>query len=90
MRNSFNLGGFICLTATIYATYYLLIKDRFLPFSVSSVLSVGPKHCHLLAVALVPIFLGLTIFGTAVASIYFGSAIQRWLSQFWLKSEESA
>lgn len=80
-KHSFNFGGALCLAATVYVIYYLLIKDNFLPSSVSSMLSVSERHCHILGVALVPIFLGLMIFGAGVFSIYIGSAVQRWLSK---------
>lgn len=84
-NQSLNLGGILCLLATVYVIYYLLIKDRLLPFCITSVLSwSSPKHWHVLAVGLVPIYLALMIFGAAMISIYLGSAIQRWLTERWL------
>jgi hypothetical protein len=85
-KRSLNLGGIISLVATVYFIYYLLLKENLLPFSISSVLTWGSewsKHWHILAVGLVPIYLGLMIFGTAVLSLYVGAALQRWVSQFW-------
>jgi hypothetical protein len=43
-------------------------------------LSMGTTNWHLLGVALVPIYMGLMIFGAAMISLHFGSAI---LSQLW-------
>lgn len=78
------LGSGVCLIAAVYFIYYLLIKDKLLPCSISSVLSWStPKHWHILAVGLVPISLALMIFGAAVLSLYLGSALQRWLTQHW-------
>ncbi|MDR3478996.1 MAG: hypothetical protein P4M14_13320 [Gammaproteobacteria bacterium] len=82
-RHTLNIGGILCLAVTVYFIYYLLIKDKLLPSCVSSLLSISAKHWHLLGVALVPIYMGLMIFGAAMISLHFGSAIQRWLSHFW-------
>jgi hypothetical protein len=85
-HKSYNLGGLLCLLATVYFIYYLLLKDNLLPFSVSSVLAFGnqwSKHWHIFAVGLVPIYLGLIIFGTSVLSLYVGTALSRWVSQLW-------
>jgi hypothetical protein len=88
VRNSqpLNFGGIVSLVATVYFVYYLLLKQKLLPFSISSVLSWSSqwsKHGHILAVGLVPIYLGLMIFGTAVLSLYLGNAFQRWVTQRW-------
>jgi hypothetical protein len=82
-RHTLNIGGIVCLVVTVFFIYYLLIKDKLLPSCVSSMLSMGTTNWHLLGVALVPIYMGLMIFGAAMISLHFGSAIQRWLSQLW-------
>jgi hypothetical protein len=79
-KSSLNLGGILCLTAGIYFTYYLLVQD-ILPFSISSVLShtcYGAKKWNLITIGLIPIYLGLVIFGTSVLSLQGGAALQRW------------
>lgn len=85
-RRSLNLGGAIALSLTIYMVYRLLVKNKMLPFSISSILSSSShlfNHWHVLAVGLVPVYLGLIIFGTALVSIYCGSAIQSWITRHW-------
>lgn len=79
---TFNLGGIICLATAVYLIYYLLLKDHLLPLSSSSFSAWGGHHWHILAIALLPVYLALMIFGTAVAGVYLGSAIQRWLVKF--------
>jgi hypothetical protein len=83
-KATLNLGGIVCLIAGVYCIYYLLILDKILPFSISSVLSWSShyaKEWHILTVGLVPIYLALMIFGTSMLSLCFGSALQRWLTQ---------
>ena len=82
-KQSLNLGGMICLAATVYFIYYLLVKDKMLPSCVTSVLSLSARHWHLLGVALIPICIALMIFGAGMMSLYIGSALQRWLGHFW-------
>ncbi len=84
IKASQNLSGLICLLAAFYCMYYLLVLDKALPFSISSVLSHAShfaKEWHLLAVGLVPIYLALMIFGSSMLSLSIGSALQRWLSR---------
>jgi hypothetical protein len=83
-KNTLNVGGIVCLLAAVYCIYYLLVLDDILPFSISSVLtwsSQYAKEWHILTVGLMPIYLALMIFGTSMFSLYFGSALQRWLSR---------
>lgn len=40
------------------------------------------NHCHALVVGLLPIYIALMIFGTAMIGLYFGSILQRWITQF--------
>ncbi|MDR3491074.1 MAG: hypothetical protein P4M12_03390 [Gammaproteobacteria bacterium] len=85
-HKTLNLGGIIFLLATAYVVYYLLLKSTLLPFSVSSLLTWSnncSKCWHVLAVGLIPIYLGMLIFGAGVLSVNFGSALQRWLTKFW-------
>jgi hypothetical protein len=73
-------GMLVSLSAAIYFIYYLLLKEH--TFCIYSVLTFSEKW-HVLAVGFIPIYLGLLIFGAAVLSLYLGTTIQRWLSQFW-------
>ena len=84
-RHSLNLGGMICLVAAVYVLYYLLLRDNILPFSIHSMLfniNHWAKNWHVIVIGLLPIYLALMVFGTAIIGIYFGSALQRWLSSF--------
>lgn len=83
-RKKINIGAILGLSVMVYLIYFLLIKEKFLPVSVSSILScTWSKESHVLVVGLVPICLGFMIFGAAVFSLYLGSTVQRWLSKFW-------
>ena len=77
----------ICLFAAVYATSYLLRQNGSgFPMSINAAwywFSHWTKHFHLLAVALLPIYVALMVFGTAVIGIYLGSAIQRSINFFW-------
>ena len=84
-RNSLNLGGFICLVAAVYILYYLLLRDNMMPLSIYSVLSSinhWAKDWHVIVIGLLPIYLALMVFGTAMLGVYLGTAIQRWISSF--------
>jgi hypothetical protein len=85
-RKSMNLGGIICLIAAVYILYDLLLCDNpILPFSIHRV-AQGIAHWthswHILVIGLLPIYIALMIYGTAIAGINLGSALQRWLASF--------
>lgn len=85
-RDQFNLGGILFLIAAVCLMCYMLLKgNSFLPCSINSVLS-SMNHCarhwHIIVVGLLPVYVALMLFGTAISSIYLGSALQRWLIQF--------
>lgn len=87
-RHNLNLGGILCWTIVSYLIYYLLLRDSILPFSIGSVVSHidrWTKHWHVLVVGLMPIYIALMIFGLGILSIYFGSALQRLISYFYVK-----
>ena len=84
-RQSLNVGGLICLIILIYFIYKILLEDEILPFSIDAVyqsISLWLKHWQILAVGLLPIYVALVFFGTAIFGFFFGSAIQHWLSRF--------
>ena len=89
-RRTLNIGGAVCLAIALYALYHVLVKDKLLPVWIASFLSSSGRffnHWHILAVGLVPVSLGLMIFGAAVLSIHGGSALQRWLARAWRKKQ---
>jgi len=64
----------------------LLLKDNIMPLSINSVwhyfISHWGKHFHIVAVGLLPIYVALMVFGTAIFSVYTISVIRRWLKEF--------
>lgn len=82
-KSSVNLGGILCLVAAVLLISNILIWDAIAPISISSMSSSFNHHCarhwHVLAVGLLPIYVALMIFGTAIVGIYFGSALHRFL-----------
>lgn len=78
-----NIGAIICLIAVSYMCYYLLLLDNHLPFSIGSVFSTVNHWSHplrVLAIGLLPVYIALMLFGTAVVGIYLGSALQHWIT----------
>lgn len=87
-RHSLNAIEVICLIAAIYWVCSMLGGD-FELISINSVwsnLTLSLRHFHVIAVGLLPVYVALMVFGTAIVSVYLGSAIQRWLKQI-LRSE---
>ncbi len=85
-RHSLNVMEAICLVVALYIICCVLGGD-YMPISISSVwssltLSHWARHWHVLAAGLLPVYVALMVFGTAIASLYFGSALHRWLKQF--------
>jgi hypothetical protein len=80
-RSPFNLGGILSLIASVYLICHILICDDVMPISIGSMSSYFnhlASHWHFLAVALLPIYVGLMIFGTAILGAYIGSALHYW------------
>ena len=80
-KSYLTLGGILCLSTGIYLLYYLLATNMF-SAPVHSLLSWNTdsaKKWHVLAIGLVPIYLALLIFGTAIVCLYIGALLQRWL-----------
>jgi len=83
-QNFTNICAIVCISLATYCLYILLL-DSILPFSIGSVLirmNHLTKHSHILAIGLVPVYIGLMIFGTTLVAFYLGNLIQRFLSQF--------
>ncbi len=85
-----NFGSISCLVTAVYSIYhYVLLESKLLPFSISAILSwADQRHYHVLAVGLLPIYLALMIFGTAIMSVYLGSVIQRWLQKLTVSNKQ--
>lgn len=82
-HKTFNIGGFIFLIAVVYCLCYLLLRDNKIPFSIHSVASHFShccRHGRILSVGLLPIYVGLMIFGGGVLGVYLGTLFQRWLA----------
>ncbi len=86
-KSPFNLGGILCLVASIYLICHILIYDNFLPISISSMtvqFSHWAKNWHFLAVGLLPIYVAFMIFGAAIIGAYVGSTFHN-ISVFMFK-----
>jgi hypothetical protein len=82
-----NFGGITCLIIGVYFMSYLL-NNNALPCSINSVeisLNHWIRHWHIIIVALMPIYVGFTLFGTAIGSLLFGTTLQHWLTYLLIK-----
>ncbi|HSW68764.1 MAG TPA: hypothetical protein VLI69_01230 [Gammaproteobacteria bacterium] len=73
----------ICLAAAVFVICYILRHDDVFPVSINSAwywFTHWTKY-HVLAVALLPVYVAFMVFGTASIGIYLGSTIQRWINQ---------
>lgn len=62
-----------------FVAYYILVCDNALHASVSAIISWShllSMEMHLAVLAIIPIYIAIIIFGTALLGIYLGSAIQ--------------
>lgn len=82
-QKNLNIGAIICLIAGSYLCYYLLLVDKGLPFSISSVFSTVNHWSHplrVLAIGLLPVYIAVMLFGMGLIGIYLGSALQHWIT----------
>jgi hypothetical protein len=76
MQNSRFSYNFICiLTFSIlfYLVYYLLLHENFLHLSIASIINIShhlPNQLRLLIVGILPIYIGLMIFGAATLGLF--------------------
>jgi uncharacterized membrane protein YfhO len=87
-RHTLNFCEAMGLFAAVYVTLYLLSQDNVFPMSINSAwvcFNRWAHHFHLIAVALLPVYVALMVFGTATIGIYLGSAIQRWMKVFFVR-----
>jgi hypothetical protein len=78
----------ICETVGLFTAIgiicYILRRNTPLPVSIDSAwnyFSHLAKHFHVIAAALLPVYVALMIFGTAALGMYVGSFIQRRVTQ---------
>lgn len=89
-KHTINTGSVVCLIILVYAIYIILLQGDMLPCSILSVqasMNHWIKDWHVVAAGLLPIYIALVFFGATLCGIFFGSAIQRWLSRFYSRSE---
>jgi intracellular septation protein A len=83
-RHSLNLGTIICLSMAFYGLYLLLLDNVF-PCSIGAIvasISHLPQHWHILAVALMPVYIAFMIVVAGVAGLFFGNKLQKLISKF--------
>jgi hypothetical protein len=78
--NQSNVCGYLCL-AFIAFSFYHFLKDCIASFP-EAVTCVAGQHpntlIHLLTVGLIPIYIGLLIYGLTISSLYIGALFQAW------------
>lgn len=84
-RLTLNIGSLIGVSIAIFCLDTLLL-DNIIPFSISSVIdSISQthwsKHWHVLVIGLMPVYIGLMIFGTAIMGVYLGNKFQDVITQ---------
>lgn len=68
-----------------YIICRVLLLEDILPFSIGSVhlcMNHWNTHWHILAVGLLPIYVGLVFFGAALSGLLLGPVLQRWFTKF--------
>jgi len=84
-RHTLNICEAACLLIAIGIICYVLWQSELSPASIDSAwncFSHWTRHFHVIAAALLPVYVALMVFGTAAISVYLGSAIPRWINQF--------
>lgn len=84
-RHALTICEAVCLLTAICAICYMLRQNELSPVSIDSAwncFSHWARHFHVIAAALLPIYVALMVFGTAAIGAYLGSAIHRWINQF--------
>lgn len=83
-RTSLNVGGALSLGFAVFVISYTLLRENILPTSIDSImahLNHSVHHWHVLVVGLLPVYVALCIFGTAMVTIYLGTLAHRWFTQ---------
>lgn len=72
----------------VYSISFLMVREKIFPLSINSMMSSLNhlvRHWHVLVVGLLPVYVALMIFGTAVIGVYLGGALHRWFENFFKK-----
>ena len=75
-----------------YVAYYLLLTKSGLHTSISSIIAQAettPTNKHLIILALLPVYIGCMIFGSALIGIYLGNTVPQLLMRSSKKSSKS-
>ncbi len=70
----------ITLVIFSYAVYYFLLLDNGFHTSIAAIIASTHHmgiHEHLLVLAILPIYIGIVVFGAAVLGIYVGTKIKQ-------------
>lgn len=89
---SLSFASTIALLMVFYVAYYLLLSDSFMHISVGEIIANAHQLSmkkHLLVLGLIPIYIGLMIFGTAILGMYLGSLLQSWINRTFKKPLKS-
>lgn len=84
-KHILHLVNFFWLFVATGLLYYLLVQDNTLHLSISDILAWAnhcTKHGHLFIIGLLPIYLGLIIFGAAILPIYFRTTVWPIISHY--------
>lgn len=87
MKNkTLHLILYLTIFLTSLIAYVILLKD--FPFHLSIASIIIKAHSldvseHLLVLGILPIYISLVIFGTALLGFYVGKVITSYLSRFW-------
>src|SRR5579862_6125110 len=81
---SISLGEIAFVLIAVSSICYLLYQCKNGPFSIHSIASslhrCAPGH-HILVIGLLPVYVALIVFGSALFGIYLGSLIQRYIAR---------
>ncbi|EKD71339.1 MAG: hypothetical protein ACD_46C00207G0001 [uncultured bacterium] len=73
------LSIIIALAIALSVSYYMLVRDNSFHASISSIIQYS-QHAnvkkHLLILGLLPIYIGVIIFGAAIVGIYLGFTVE--------------
>ncbi|HSW93822.1 MAG TPA: hypothetical protein VLJ15_05625 [Gammaproteobacteria bacterium] len=83
-RHTVTICEAVCLLLAIGVTCYVLCENEMSPVSIDSAwnyFSHWARHFHVIAVALLPVYVALVIFGTATLCAWLGSIVRRLIHQ---------
>ncbi len=81
-RTFFSLTNMLVLAVICFAVYYLLLEDNIFHASINSIIGQSQQltlKSHLLVLGILPIYIGLVVFGAVLIVMYVRSALQQLL-----------